>query len=145
MKLLLKTLAGILFLFLFCSLGCKKSKSDDGLPPLTFEGKNTLGCKINGQPWVPKGISDPSGIQYPVKGGFYERPPFQGIHVLIDGYSSDYKLQLFCRQYTSGYLLPGKYFFNKNTQTIYGYGELHSYGYISANGKVYMTDSLHNG
>jgi len=27
---------------------CKKENNDDELPPLTFEGKNTIGCKING-------------------------------------------------------------------------------------------------
>ena len=69
------------------SASCKKNNNlDDGLPPLTFEGKNTIGCKINGVPWVPKGISGPGGIQYPTSGGYYEDPFFfQNVHIQGEG------------------------------------------------------------
>ena len=39
-------------------MGCKKEVADPGssnpnvLPPLTHEGKNTFGCKVNGEVWV---------------------------------------------------------------------------------------------
>ncbi len=42
-------------LFLLCTLfACKKEDpSPDSLPPITQEGKNTFGCYINGEVWVP--------------------------------------------------------------------------------------------
>ena len=48
------------------SLQCRKEKIPNELPPITQEGKNTFGCKINGQVWVPyyscRGLSaDPCG------------------------------------------------------------------------------------
>jgi hypothetical protein len=43
-----------LTLFLFLTLSCKKSNlSKPSLPPITQEGKNTFGCKISNQVWVP--------------------------------------------------------------------------------------------
>lgn len=37
------------------SLQCKKDKNKPPalLPPITQEGKNTFGCKVNGEVWVP--------------------------------------------------------------------------------------------
>ncbi|HMH33345.1 MAG TPA: hypothetical protein VK543_09965 [Puia sp.] len=32
---------------------CRKSNQPTSLPPITQEGKNTFGCKMNGQLWVP--------------------------------------------------------------------------------------------
>ena len=54
--------------------GCKK-ELDDKLPPLTFEGKNSFGCKIDGVSWTPKGHHD-LGIGYwvpPTGGGLYQK------------------------------------------------------------------------
>lgn len=48
-----------LLLFLFVSLftSCEddpyKDPENVELPPITMEGKNTFGCKINGEVWVP--------------------------------------------------------------------------------------------
>src|SRR5687768_7246469 len=38
-----------------CSLKCRKDKDKPPatLPPMTQEGKNTFGCKVNGEIWVP--------------------------------------------------------------------------------------------
>jgi hypothetical protein len=38
---------------------CKKAALDpvDQLPPATQTGANTIGCLVNGQPWVPKGYN----------------------------------------------------------------------------------------
>lgn len=33
--------------------GCKKQSHPPELPPITQEGLNTFGCKINGEVWVP--------------------------------------------------------------------------------------------
>ena len=40
------------FVFLFCT-SCKKTSPPTVLPPITQNGANTFGCKINGQVWVP--------------------------------------------------------------------------------------------
>ncbi|MCW3073365.1 MAG: hypothetical protein JWP69_434 [Flaviaesturariibacter sp.] len=59
---------------LLSSVNCKKSKTVtrtelDKLPPITQEGKNTIGFLVNGQAWTPRGfqfqpnfyiIADPS-------------------------------------------------------------------------------------
>lgn len=133
----------------FMHSGCTKNKlgKDDGLPPLTFEGKNTIGCKINGNPWVPNGIVNGSGVTYPTSGGYFETAFFPGVHILIETNSADGYIVLFCRNYSGfGYLPPGKYPLNKNTGDIhFGTGEIHNYGYYHTNGKTYFTDSLHNG
>ena len=128
---------------------CKKNVSNidsDGLPPLTFEGKNTIGCEINGIAWTPKGIVNSSGVTYPTSGGYYHTAFFPGVHILIETNSADGYIELFCRNYSGvGYLSPGKYIFNKPTQDIHGYGQIHHYGYYHTNGKTYFTDSLHTG
>jgi hypothetical protein len=126
---------------------CKKNNNDDELPPLTFEGKNTIGCKINGEVWVPKGITNGGSITYPTSGGYFETAFFPGVHILIETSSSDGYIELFCRNYLGiGYLTPEKYILNKNTGDIhFGTGQIHNYGYYYTNGKAYFTDSLHNG
>jgi hypothetical protein len=147
MKLIIRT--QILLAITICCIqaSCKKDKTDDGLPPLTFEGKNTIGCKINGVAWVPKGIYDPTGILYPTSGGYYQDPFFPGVHILLDTNSPDGYIELFCRNYSgSGYLTVGKYLFSKSTGDIkFGNGQIHSYGYFRTNGRTYFTDSLHTG
>lgn len=141
----------LLFIALCCALmgaSCKKNNNlDDGLPPLTFEGKNTIGCKINGVPWVPKGISGPGGIQYPTSGGYYEDPFFfQNVHIWIKTYSSDASIELFVRNYNSNkYLTVGKYLLDKSTGDVrFGSGQIHSYGICKSNA-VFMTDNMHTG
>lgn len=55
-----------------CS-SCKKNATpldDNGLPPATQEGKNTLGFMVNGQPWTPKGFDGPSNLSIDVDFGF---------------------------------------------------------------------------
>ena len=53
-------------------MGCKKevvvsnSSYSNVLPPLTHEGKNTFGCKVNGEVWVayaPYSISGPIALE----------------------------------------------------------------------------------
>ena len=124
----------------------KKNDNNDELPPLTFEGKNTIGCKINGVSWVPTGIFGGGVAIYPTRGGYYGDPFYPGVHILLKTYSQDGEIQLFCRNYSGiGYLKPGMYYFNKNTEPIVGYYEKHSYGLYSSNSKNYITDSLHTG
>lgn len=67
-----KTIAALLLVFTFCC--CKKDpppSNADELPPLTHQGKNTFGCKINGKNWVahtPFSISGP----VPLHGSYNE-------------------------------------------------------------------------
>ena len=45
---------GFLFLLLGSNTHCKKSAPPSNiLPPVTQEGKNTFGCKVNGEVWRP--------------------------------------------------------------------------------------------
>lgn len=47
----------ILFITLFACTACEdlvKPKEPE-LPPITTEGKNTFGCLVNGEVWLPKG------------------------------------------------------------------------------------------
>lgn len=60
----------LIFAILSTSLKCNKDKDTppDILPPITQEGKNTFGCKINGEVWVPYykcgGTGNPCGELY---------------------------------------------------------------------------------
>ncbi len=45
---------GILLIFLIANTQCKKSTPPPNiLPPMTREGMNTFGCKVNGEVWTP--------------------------------------------------------------------------------------------
>lgn len=53
----------LLTLFVFCFAKCEKDKPDsNGLPPVTQEGKNTLGFLLNGKPWTPKGFNGTANL-----------------------------------------------------------------------------------
>ncbi len=43
----------ITFLFLIAGIQCRKDKISSVLPPVTQEGRNTIGFKVNGEVWVP--------------------------------------------------------------------------------------------
>ena len=49
------TLVLLITALLCCSLKCRKDKEKPPavLPPITQEGKNTFGCKVDGEVWVP--------------------------------------------------------------------------------------------
>jgi hypothetical protein len=48
------SLFGFLLLLLVANIQCKKSAPPPNiLPPVTQEGKNTFGCKVNGEVWTP--------------------------------------------------------------------------------------------
>jgi len=57
----------LLFSVFLLNAKCKKDKPDPPavLPPITQEGKNTFGCKVNGEVWVPSykcgGTGNPCG------------------------------------------------------------------------------------
>lgn len=139
-------------LFICCSLllaaSCKKDKgSDDGLPPLTFEGKSTIGAKINGVPWVPKGISGPGGITYPTSGGYYAVFNTPLIHIWIKTNDPGGRIDLYVNNYNNyNYLPVGRYVCDKNTNTLpFGSGVINSYCNYWVNNNEYKTDNLHKG
>ncbi len=57
----LKTLSlfSLLCFLLFTNMKCKKDNQNpvDQLPPATHEGKETFGCLVNGEVFLPKGIN----------------------------------------------------------------------------------------
>lgn len=58
MKILTNPSLFLLTIILLCSIACRKHKLDtNGLPPVTQEGKNTLGFLLNGKTWTPKGFN----------------------------------------------------------------------------------------
>lgn len=46
----------LLFALAFCFINCENTddRTSENLPAITFEGKNTFGCKIDGQIFLPK-------------------------------------------------------------------------------------------
>ncbi|GAA0188652.1 hypothetical protein GCM10009122_47650 [Fulvivirga kasyanovii] len=42
-------------------IGFSACQEDDELPPITSEGKNTFGCLVNGELWLPKGALGQGG------------------------------------------------------------------------------------
>jgi hypothetical protein len=54
MRLLTLSFNGFLIILLIANLHCKKSHPPPNiLPAMTQEGKNTFGCMVNGEVWVP--------------------------------------------------------------------------------------------
>ena len=126
--------------------GCKKELGDE-LPPLTSEGKNTFGCKIDGIPWIPKGIYSWTFTDYPTSGGYYGYFNSPLVHIWIKTNDPGGHIALYIKNYDSyNYLKPGRYLLNKKTSSLpFGYGIIHSYGTYWTNDKEYITDSLHTG
>jgi len=125
---------------------CKK-ESGDKLPPLSFEGKNTFGCKIDGVSWIPKGINGWAFIQYPTSGGYYAEYNSRLVHIWIQTNDPGGHIDLYIKNYDSyNYLKPGRYLLNRNTSSRpFGYGTYLNYGAYWFNNKEYITDSLHTG
>ena len=61
-----------------CATQCRKDRPEDEpepeLPPITTEGKNTFGCKVNGEVWIPR-THWASGLS--------------GVHTLTSSYNSN--------------------------------------------------------
>jgi hypothetical protein len=135
-----------IFIVTLLFTACKKEPGDN-LPQLTFEGKNTFGCKIDGVSWTPKGIYGWTFIDYPTSGGYFAEYNKPLVHVWIKTNDPGGHIDLYIKNYDSyNYLKPGKYVLNKNTSSRpFGYGIYHSYGMYWVNDKEYITDSLHTG
>ncbi|WP_276373927.1 hypothetical protein [Chryseolinea sp. H1M3-3] len=55
-------------------------RDEDELPPITMEGKNTFGCKVNGKLWLPQGRAGQSGTHVDLT--------FPGDTVVVNIYAS---------------------------------------------------------
>lgn len=75
------TIAFLLLTLMLFASACKKNNQpeEDEFPPLTHEGKNTFGCKVNGENWVAKTSFSISG-PVPLHGSYNEN---DGKFVLI--------------------------------------------------------------
>jgi hypothetical protein len=136
----------VIVAYIFLAIpSCKKEQS---LPPLSSEGKNTFGCRINGVPWIPQGYSDFStGIVYPTSGGYYAQFNSPLVHIWIKTNDRGGNIDLYIRNYDSqNYLKPGMYLCNKSTTSLpFGSGSHHTYGTYWYDNKEYITDSIHTG
>ena len=118
-----------LFLSLVAALvvGCKKDGPEAGLPAATQEGKNTFGCLVDGQVFVPK---NPSGInsssREPLEVSLYHTDLL--VSARGDGYV-DFALRNAFR--------PGTY--------ILGETRTGSYGSYDVSAGSYYTDADHTG
>jgi hypothetical protein len=105
----MKTYLIFLALILLSLTACKKDKHINGtgtpppqqqLPPITTEGKNTFGCLVNGEIWLPE-ITPYQMFQYPLvssyeNNGFYLRANkkindeiFQSVEIIINNFYSE--------------------------------------------------------
>lgn len=67
------TLLLLLIATTFCFARCvKEPVGNNGLPPATQTGANTLGFLLNGQPWTPKGFNGSANLS------LYYDPSFRG-------------------------------------------------------------------
>lgn len=119
-------------------LACGKS-----LPKPTQEGKNTLGCRINGKNWVPTGLpgAPGGGSSAPVVGGY--QSPISGMKwfVNIRSYRGQEGVILFLRDVDK----PGVYNLNQQTETFPNTIRPLSYGSYRTRTEEYVTDAAHTG
>lgn len=86
------------FIILFLSISFSCTENDDGtdspLPAITSEGKNTFGCKINGETFVPRdngGFSAGYTTVLKAQYAYYEHAYYglePGYHLAIGAYNS---------------------------------------------------------
>jgi len=108
------------------AIQCKKSSTDAGdqLPPITTTGANTFGCLVNGNVWLPYGVSYsvptlnvnvviPTGnsgkSEIQIFANKAEQNENSGIYITIRGISDTGTYQI------ENYLNTGLVYFNGNT------------------------------
>ncbi len=110
--------------------GCDRNKDSttkkDVLPPITQEGKNTFGCKVNDEVWVPKG-----SISVPALTSNYQNNSFS----IAVNRSADNEYLYYNGYFTSA----GQYSLYDPLQTIFYSKEIN--GILHQ----YSTDSDHTG
>jgi hypothetical protein len=83
----MRKISVILILF-FCLASCENSDdgTSSGLPDITTEGKNTFGCKIDGQIFIPK---------QKIIGSPYSNPILKATYVYNQYYFNGYHLSIY--------------------------------------------------
>jgi hypothetical protein len=133
----------ILALILLSLTACKKDKHIDGtgtpppqqqqLPPITTEGKNTFGCLVNGEVWLPE-ITPYQMFHYPLTSS-YENTLFR---VTAKKYFSNEDILQIITLYIDNVNNEGNYPLNSSILPVGAYGD-----YI--NFCIYTTDSTQIG
>ena len=115
MKKMAHSISIVIILIATLTNSCTKN-IDDKLPPLTFEGKNTFGCKIDGVSWIPKGHHD-LGMGYwvpPTGGGLYQKYTNSKFDVYISANSLWTSMVIYLKNNgSSNYPLARKYNLNE--------------------------------
>lgn len=136
-----KLIARLLILFVVGSLAACKQPIDF-LPPATQTGQNTVGCLINGQPYIPDGAPGSFSGPHPVFGGLSSNYSGLGLGIRIQAFSKNYR---YLDLYTSDHIL-GLHLLNtgdyKNNTVI---GRRHYGEYISDEGGYQITSSKYTG
>jgi hypothetical protein len=135
-----RCLVPAVWLSLFCLVlwGCKGP-----LPKPTQEGKNTLGCRLDGKKWIPNGLpgAPGGGRSAPVLGGYQK--PIAGIKwfVHIQSYRDQEGVILFLRDVVK----PGVYELNQATETFPRALTPSNYALYETRSEAYLTDATHTG
>ena len=102
-----------IFMIMLCFASCSSCKKEiDALPSATQEGKNTFGCLIDGQAYVPNGGG---GLisSAPISGGYAYSSitcAYRGKNVWINTYSKDGKrISLYLENVVRTGIYPLKY------------------------------------
>jgi hypothetical protein len=66
-------LLGLILAYSLNSCNWFKDPEPTELPPITQEGKNTFGCKVNGKVWIPNGFSNGFGNPTPPISGYFRK------------------------------------------------------------------------
>ena len=130
---LLMSLRICLCVTLLAFASCKSCKKDvdptSQLPAATQTGANTFGCVINGNAWVPNGVST-IPVTRPIYGGYWGesigRPKYT---VYLETYGGNSTLKLYVKSVTA----PGRYLLAFDTG-IFGTSSPKNYGLYSTNG-----------
>ena len=124
-------LYALLLAFASCS-SCKKDVDPTSqLPPATQTGANTFGAVINGQAWVPNGVST-IPVTRPINGGYVGQSiSATKYSVQIRTYASDRSgMQL----YVKSVIKPGRYPLSFDTGTDPFYPQTQNFGLYYING-----------
>ena len=93
-----------------CSLFDDSHKKEE-LPPITQEGRNTFGCLVNGEVWLPKGYNGTSNLD-----ASYD-PTYKGGALDVSAYRITDHVDQFVSFGVANISSTGKFEFSKNTQS----------------------------
>ncbi len=136
-----RPLARILTAAWLLLMACCTKEDKDPLPKPTQEGKNTFGCKINGEPWVPDGGTGFQAIK-PITGGFNVIGENPGVRrIWIRTLSKDkQRIHLHIED-----VRLGEHLLNNDTQILPIALFAKNYGMYQVGSSTFTTSSRHTG